>query len=89
LKGGLLAIEDHHPGMLAELTKHKARTKRIVAQKASDLFEDPQLVKQFSAQLKPGWYYGTNNSAQETKSWLARACEIAGLTWGKDFDATI
>ncbi len=89
LKKSLIAIETDKPGMLAELTKIKPRTRRIVAKDPKDLFTDQKLVKQFAESLMPGWYFGTNNSAQETKVWLQRACEIAGLKWGKDFEVSI
>lgn len=90
LKKGLLAIEAESPGMLEELTKEKPRTKRIVARNPKDLFTDsPALVKQFAEPLTEGWYYGTNNSGPETKSWLARACAIAKLRWGVDFDTSL
>ena len=88
LKKGLLAIEEHSPGMLTELAKLKPRTRRIVAQKASDLFADPKLTR-FGEPLKPGWFYGTNNSAATTKDWLKSACEIGKLEWGTDFDVSI
>lgn len=89
LKKALVAMEDHKSGMLDELTKLRPRTKRIVARRAGDLFTDVELVKNFSDKLMDGWYYGTNNSASETKMWLKRACECAGLQWGKDFDVSI
>lgn len=89
LKKGLLEIEAISPGMLEELSAVRPRTKRIVAKDARHLFEDQKLVKQFAAELKPGWFFGTNNSAPETKGWLQRACEIAKLQWGMDFDVSI
>jgi hypothetical protein len=38
-----------------------------------------------SAQLKSGWYVGTNNKAAEARGVLRQAVEIAGLVWGTDF----
>lgn len=88
LKKGLLAIEEQSPGMLMELNKVKARTRRIVAQKAADLFADPKLTK-YAEPLKNGWFYGTNNNATTTKEWLKNACDLGKLEWGKDFDVSI
>ena len=56
LKKSLIAIEQAKPGMLAELTKIKPRTRRIVAKDPKDLFTDQKLVKQFAETLMPGWY---------------------------------
>lgn len=89
LAEGLKAIESHKPGTLEKLSTIKPRTKRIVAHEPKHLFEEPELVKKYSDRLMNGWWYGTNNSAGETKTWLKRACELAGLTWGRDFDADL
>ena len=40
---------------------------------------------EFGEQLGNGWWYGTNNSAQETKAWLERACSCAGTLLGRRF----
>lgn len=86
----LVAIEKKRPGMLIELAKHKGRTKRIVAQDPKRLFDNNQaLVSKYAEKLMDGWYYGTNNSTEETKTWLRRACECANLKWGVDFDISI
>lgn len=89
LKKGLQAIEESYPGMLEELTKVKPRTKRIVAKKKSDLFEDQALVEKYAEKLIDGWWYGTNNSTDETRQWLMRACEYTKLQFGTDFDTSI
>lgn len=88
LKKGILAIEKHCPTLLSDLAKLKGRTRRIVATKPGDLFADAELTK-YAEQLKPGWYYGTNNNKTTTRDWLKEACEIAGLKWGEDFEVSI
>lgn len=88
LKKGLLALEQKDPSLLTGLSQRRARTRRAVAQKPSELFDDPKLTK-YAEPLKPGWFYGTNNNRQTTKDWLRTACEMAGLQWGKDFDVSI
>ena len=89
LAEGLKAIEAHKPGTLEKLSTIKPRSKRIVAADKNKLFEDAELVEKYSERLMTGWWYGTNNSADETKTWLKRACELAGLTWGKDFEVDL
>ena len=89
LKKGLQEIEGRHPGMLDELTKVKPRTKRIVARKKGDLFEDQALVEKYAEKLTDGWWFGTNNSTDETRQWLMRACEFTKMQFGTDFDTSI
>lgn len=89
LNNGLNSIEDLYPGTLKELSNRKARTRRIVAQKPSDLFDDQKLADKYAAPLRSGWFYGTNNNTQTTKDWLRAACQIAGLKWGTDFKVSI
>lgn len=89
LSTGLKTLEEAKPGMLEKLSKVKKSTKRIVAKEASDLFDTPGLADTYSHELMDGWWYGTNNSAQETNSWLERACECAGVKWGKDFSTSL
>jgi hypothetical protein len=84
LKAGLLAIEKARPGTFEKLSHVKPKSRRIVARDPEMLFDNKALVKDYSAKLTDGWWYGTNNSAQETIRWLERACSHAGLTWGKD-----
>lgn len=89
LSAGLQALETAKPGTLEKLSKVKKSTKRIVAQSPSDLFDTPGLSETYSQKLMDGWWYGTNNSAQETNAWLERACEAAGVKWGKDFSTSL
>jgi hypothetical protein len=86
----LLSIEKAVPGTLNNLTKVKPRSRRIVARDPKDLFDKPHLAKDYAEKLgKDGWYYGTNNSANETGAWLRRACAHAGLKWGEDFKTSL
>jgi hypothetical protein len=89
LAEGLKAFEAERPGTLEKLSNFKGRTKRIVARDPARLFDRSTLVKNYAEKLADGWWYGTNNSATETNNWLKRACEVAGLTWGKDVTTTL
>ena len=89
LGAGLRALEKERPGTLEKLSKVKKTTKRIVAHDPKDLFEQASLAEKFGTQLVNGWWYGTNNSAQETEAWLQRACECAGVEWGKEFSTSL
>jgi hypothetical protein len=85
---GLRSLEAERPGTLDKLSHIKPRSKRIVARERKALF-DAEHPDEHSDQLVNGWWYGTNNSAQETNAWLERACNCAGLTWGKDLRTSL
>lgn len=90
LAAGLKALEKHRPGTLDKLSKIKTTTKRIVAHDAAHLFDSEGLSEKYAVFLGSGWWYGTNNSAQETEAWLKRACKCAGVQWGgKDFSIVV
>jgi hypothetical protein len=89
LSGGLRKLETCRPGMLDKLAAVKPRSKRIVAHEPQGLFDQQSLVKDHAERLMDGWWFGTNNSADETNTWLKRACELAGLTWGKDVQTSL
>lgn len=78
LEAVLLHLESVHPGTLHELSRIKPRTRRIVARRADDLFDQKHLADK-SRRIADGWWMGTNNSANETRNWIRRACEIAGI----------
>jgi len=80
----LRALEGKHPGTLEKLCHIKPSSKRIVARERHKLFDAEHLCEEFGERLMTGWWYGTNNSSQETNRWLQRAAECAGLRWGTE-----
>jgi hypothetical protein len=85
LRRSLGAIEKKAPGTLEKLSNVKARSRRIVAREPSRLFDKEHLAKKYAEQLLPGWWYGTNNSGEQVRVWLKRACELSGVKWRSDF----
>jgi hypothetical protein len=81
---GLNLIEEARPGTLEKLSHRKKQSKRPVAKTRAALY-DVRHPETHSAQLKSGWYVGTNNKAAEARGVLRQAVEIAGLVWGTDF----
>jgi hypothetical protein len=81
---GLNLIEEARPGTLEKLSHRKKQSKRPVAKTRAALY-DGEHPEAHSAQLKSGWYVGTNNKAAEARGVLRQAAEIAGLVWGTDF----
>lgn len=90
LAEGLQVIEKTRPGTLEKLSHIKPRSKRIVAHDPKELFESERLRKNSEKlRLFDDWWYGTNNSAQETSAWLERACSCAALKWRADFKTSL
>ena len=89
LAGGLKALEEARPGTLEKLSHIKPRSRRIVARDPKGLFDKDHLAKDYAENLTEGWYYGTNNSANETRVWLERASSCAGLKWDTEFKISI
>jgi hypothetical protein len=73
LAESLKAIELSRPGTLEKLSHIKPKSKRIVSHVKKALFDSKHLSEGYGAKLLNGWWYGTNNSAQETK-YADRAC---------------
>lgn len=89
LAEGLKSLEQHRPGTLDKLSKISPRSKYIVARDPSRLFQNIESVEKFAARLTSEWWYGTNNSADETKNWLRRSAELAGLVWDRDITSSL
>lgn len=89
LAEALRSLEAASHGTLEKLSLIKPRSKRIVARDKRMLFAAEHLSEEFAEELVPGWWYGTNNSTQETGAWLRRACDCAGLKWGVDFRSSL
>lgn len=85
----LKALEGARPGTLDKLSHIKPKSKRIVSHDKKALFDSEHLSEEYGAKLLNGWWYGTNNSAQETNTWIERAAGCAGLKWGKDVRTSI
>lgn len=89
LNKALRELEARSSGTLEKLSQIKPRTRRIVARDPKALFDRQHLAKDHSQQLMGGWWVGTNNSADETKTWLKRACLCANLKWGREFKTSL
>lgn len=89
LSESLIAMETAKPGTLEQLCQMKGRSKRIVARERNQLFASQHLVEDFSEMLINGWYFGTNNSAAETKAWLGRAAGCVGGRLGGTFRTSL
>ena len=89
LSEGLKAFERHKSGTLEKLSNISPRSKHIVARDRYTLFNNTELSENYSEVLIDDWWYGTNNSAQETEAWLRRGAELCGLKWDKDITTSL
>lgn len=89
LSVGLKNIEKNRPGTLLKLSQISPRSKYIVAKDKYRLFANSEAAEKYAEHLIAEWWYGTNNSAAETKSWLMRCAQISGLKWGEDVKTSL
>ncbi len=73
----------------AALPKH-GRTRRYLARNSNDLYPGrPDLVREYSMQLKSGWWFSTNHSRATIERIIEMACDVAHLKYGKDLQANL
>jgi predicted type IV restriction endonuclease len=73
----------------ATLPKH-GRTRRYLAHSKDELYPGrPDLVRDFSHELKPGWWLGINLSRNAIERILEMACVVAGLRYGTDLKVNL
>lgn len=92
LKGVFEALAKRDVGILerfAALPKH-GRTRRYLARNSSDLYPGrPDLVREYSIQLKSGWWLSTNHSRATIERIIEMACDVAHLKYGKDLQTNL
>jgi len=73
----------------ATLPKH-GRTRRYLAHSRDELYPGrPDLVRDFSHELKPGWWLGINLSRNAIERILEMACAEADLRYGTDLKVNL
>ena len=88
----LRALAEHDPSFLdrfAARPKH-GRKRRYLAQSIADLYPDrPDLAREHSCELLPGWYVGTNVSHEGIKKIIKMACEVSQVHFGQELIVSI
>lgn len=71
------------------VSRKHGRTRRWVDRSKSNLYPGrTDLQEEFSVELIPGWWVGTNYSATSDMPNIVRAaCEVMGIEFGKDLEA--
>jgi hypothetical protein len=66
------------------LPRH-VRTRRYIALNRNELYPGrPDLVQEYSHQLRSGYWLGINISRKQVERIIMMACEVAGLRYGTD-----
>lgn len=80
----MLASED--PTFLERFAARKhGRKRRYVARNRYELYPDRRdLSENFSFELSPGWFIGTNYAKRDIEKIIQLACEVTGLRYGED-----
>lgn len=87
LIGALRAINDLDNTFLQKLSTQSARTRRYVANSPIDLYPGRPDLAKYTEKLTDKWYVGTNYSIRDITRILRVACELVGLTFGRDLIA--
>ena len=73
----------------ASRPKH-GRTRRYLAHAPEDLYPGrPDLAREHSAQLKSGWFIGTNVSKAQIGRIIEMGCEVARIKFGRDLTISV
>jgi len=73
----------------AALPKH-GRTRRYLARNANDLYPGrPDLAREYSIQLKSGWWLSTNHSCATIDRIIQMVCGVAYLKYGRDLQVNL
>lgn len=87
--GELARADSSFLDRFAARPKH-GRKRRFVARSKSELYPDrPDLCEEHSHQLVPGWWVGTNYSKENIFKIVKMACEVAGLSFGRELTIRI
>ena len=82
----LQEFDRRDPTFLERFVSRKhGRKRRYVSTDRLDLYPGrPDLAEVHYAELKPGWYAGTNYSRQVIESIILLACDVASVSFGSD-----
>jgi hypothetical protein len=81
----LLKLDEVSPTFIERFASERARSRRFVARKPTDLYDSsPHLAEEYGQLLKDGWYYDTNLSTEQVATRVRVAARVAGLSYGRE-----
>jgi hypothetical protein len=81
----LLKLDEVSPNFIERFASERARSRRFVARKPTDLYDSsPHLADEYAQPLKDGWYYDTNLSTEQVAKRARVAARVAGLSYGRE-----
>jgi predicted type IV restriction endonuclease len=81
----LRALSRKNPNFLERLSQQvPSRTRNHIASRPEAVYPHRPELAEYTVELEKGWYLGTNIANREKLRILEKACEVEGLTFGKD-----
>ena len=86
----LRTLAEKSPTFLEKLSPAvKGRTRNHIARAREDVYpEKPELIE-YTTELVPGWWLGTNFSNRDKMKIIEKACEVEKLVFGKDISISL
>lgn len=79
-------LDENFLGQYCEL---RGRTRRFVARHPAAIYPGRGDLSKLTAEVRPGWYVGTNYSKIDIRRLLRGACQVAGIKWRDDLIVNI
>jgi hypothetical protein len=81
----LKALANRNPNFLEKVSATvRARTRNHIARSRDDVYPRKPELAEYTTEVAPGWWLGTNIANRDKMRIIAKACEVEGLVLGRD-----
>lgn len=80
----LSELSQRDPNFLERFAAERGRTRRFVSRSREALYPGSPHLATYARQLAGGWWMATNFSARDIERVVTRACDAAGVEYGRD-----
>ena len=81
----LKTLADKNPQFLEKVAPTvRGRTRNHIAKSRDNVYPRKPELAEYTTELVPGWWLGTNIANRNKMRIIAKACEVEGLTLGRD-----